>query len=275
MKYLEQRNTAPKKGDPFWTSTANGGKSPCYVINKSSGDTLPNCVGYAWGRCYEAWGVYPPWLPVNAENIINNLGGLKTGTEPKLGAIMLWRKGRAGDSSDGMGHVEFVERIYANGDVLTSASNYGGSRFYLSRRTKASGYSLGYAYVFQGFAYAPTLFTDRVGEPVKRDPARDQVKINTDILNARRAPGINSERIGYIEPGIYNVYETASSGEYKWARVDSGQTWIAMGADWSEYYPAVRDPLYSIRFTDLTAEEADYLADIGDVMDYEYEVSAV
>lgn len=269
--YMPQRETAPKPGDPFWTAPSKGGKSPCYVVNKAAGDTLPNCVGYAWGRCYEAWGVYPAWLPVNAENIIANTGGLETGREPRPGAIILWRKGRAGDSSDGMGHVEFVERVYANGDVLTSASNYGGTRFYRSRRTKANGYSLGPAYTFQGFVYAPVTLTETLGTPVKRNPAADQVLIKTGVLNVRTAPSINADRLGYLTPGLYDVHETARAGDYTWANVEDG-LWVALGDSWCEYLKGEPEPLYTIIMKNLTPGDLNYFVDIAEADHIEYEV---
>ncbi len=271
--YMEQRETAPKSGNPFWTSAAKGGKSPCYVISKSTGDTLPNCVGYAWGRCYEAWGIYPPWLPVNAENIMSNRGGLETGMTPKLGSVMLWRKGRTGDSADGMGHIEFVETIYQNGDVLTSASNYGGARFYRSRRTKSGGYSLGAAYVFQGFVYAPMELAESLGTPVKRDPVRDQVLIKTNILNVRTAPSINADRLGYLTPGLYNVLDTGRAGDWTWAMVEDG-LWVALGDKWCEYYAGYTEPLFTLTMRNLNIGDLNYFVDIAEEDKIEYEVEA-
>ena len=152
---FKKRTTAPSSTDKYWIHTSNGGLNECIEIN-NSGSCLPNCVGYAWGRFYEITGKRPALSRANAENWYGYTSdGYKRSQTPVEGAVICWRKGQAGVSSDGAGHVAIVEEVKSNGDVVTSNSAYGGTRFYMQTVTKASGYSIGSAYTFQGFILPP------------------------------------------------------------------------------------------------------------------------
>lgn len=152
---FKKRTTAPSSSDKHWIHTSNGGLNECIEIN-NSGSCLPNCVGYAWGRFYEITGKRPALSRANAENWYGYTSdGYKRSQTPVEGAVICWRKGQAGVSSDGAGHVAIVEEVKSNGDVVTSNSAYGGTRFYMQTVTKASGYSIGSAYTFQGFILPP------------------------------------------------------------------------------------------------------------------------
>lgn len=152
---FKKRTTAPSSTDKHWIHTSNGGLNECIEIN-NSGSCLPNCVGYAWGRFYEITGKRPALSRANAENWYGYTSdGYKRSQTPVEGAVICWRKGQAGVSSDGAGHVAIVEEVKSNGDVVTSNSAYGGTRFYMQTVTKASGYSIGSAYTFQGFILPP------------------------------------------------------------------------------------------------------------------------
>lgn len=145
------RMTAPSKKNKNWIHTSKGGKNSCILIKGNS--VLPNCVGYAWGRWLELLGKTPKLSRNNAEDWYGRSDGYKRGKTPKLGAVACWRKGKAGVSSDGCGHVAIVENIAADGTVTFSQSGYGYKRFYL---TKMKGsFDLGGTYVFQGFIYLP------------------------------------------------------------------------------------------------------------------------
>ena len=90
----------------------------------------------------------------NAENwYAHTSDGYARGSTPKLGAVICWHSTRSG------GHVAIVEKIYANGKILTSNSAFSGSRFYTQKLTPPN-YRIGSAYTFQGFIYNPTEFTD-------------------------------------------------------------------------------------------------------------------
>ncbi len=155
-KAVTPRTTAPAANDKYWIKTTKGGLNECIEINTTTGSVLSNCVGYAWGRAYEILGSRPSLSRGNAEDWHGNTGdGYARGSVPKVGAIVCWRKGKAGNQADGAGHVAVIEKVYDNGDVLTSNSNYKGTRFYTMRVTKSSGYTPWSGYTLQGFIYLP------------------------------------------------------------------------------------------------------------------------
>lgn len=156
-KFVERLN-APSTTDKNWIKTTHGGYNYCIEIK--NGSCLPNCAGYAWGRWRELLGEYHKLSRGNAENWYGNTkDGYKRGSTPKLGAVICWRKGKAGNSSDGAGHVAIVERINSDGSILTSNSAYKGTRFY-TKTYKAPNYNMGSAYTFQGFIYLPIEFEE-------------------------------------------------------------------------------------------------------------------
>ena len=122
------------------------------------------CVGYAWGRFYEFTGQRPKLSKSNAENWYGyTADGYQRSQVPVVGAVICWRKGQAGNSADGAGHVAIVEEVKSNGDVVTSNSAYSGTRFYMQTITKASGYSMGSGYTFQGFILPPGSIVSNAG----------------------------------------------------------------------------------------------------------------
>lgn len=154
MKY-KPRLSAPSTTDKNWIKNTKGGYNYCVLIKGNS--CLPNCVGYAWGRWRELLGKKPNLSTGNAENWYGyKKDGYKRGKTPKLGAVICWRKGKAGNKNDGAGHVAIVEKINSDGSIVTSNSAYGGSRFYT--KTFKKPYSLGSKYTFQGFIYIPLDF---------------------------------------------------------------------------------------------------------------------
>jgi len=156
MEY-KKRVTAPSANNKYYRHVNYGGLNSC--IHIKNGSCLPNCVGYAWGRQYETTGEKPKLSRGNAENWYDYNDGYKRGKTPKVGAVICWRKGKAGDASDGAGHVAFVEEVYSDGSILTSNSAYGGSRFY-TKKLKAPNYKMGSKYTFQGFIYNPIEFEE-------------------------------------------------------------------------------------------------------------------
>ena len=147
------RLTAPSFSDKHWIKSTKGGLNDCIEI--SGGSVLPNCVGYAWGRFYEIIGDKPRLSKNNAEMWYGNTAdGYKRSQTPALGAVICWSKGAVGNERDGAGHVAIVEQILPNGDIVTSNSAYGGSRFYTQTYKKSAGYNFG-AYKFQGFILPP------------------------------------------------------------------------------------------------------------------------
>lgn len=165
---FKKRTAAPSASDKHWIHTSRGGLNECIEINHS-GSCLPNCVGYAWGRFYEITGKRPALSRANAENWYGyTADGYQRSQTPALGAVVCWRKGKAGVAADGAGHVAIVEEVKSNGDIVTSNSAYGGTRFYMKTVTKASGYAIGSAYTFQGFILPPTSFSSGSNSTVNK-----------------------------------------------------------------------------------------------------------
>jgi surface antigen len=244
MPKFVARTTAPSTTDKHWIHTSKGGLNECILISGNS--VLPNCVGYAWGRAYELLGKRPKLSKNNAENWWGYNDGYTRSQTPKLGSIVCWRKGQAGNGNDGAGHVAVVEAIYSDGTILCSNSAYGGSRFYTKRinpKTWPGG-----SYIFQGYIHPDynfeTVPTGKVGKPVMRDKSKNQVEVLIDDLRARKRPEINDAVIlGYANKGIYNVLEQrdmtheASNG-YLWYRIDADMWVAAKEGEWTKFYPA-------------------------------------
>ncbi len=173
------RLSAPSTIDKNWIHTSYGGKNSCIRIAGNS--VLPNCVGYAWGRFMEVLGDTPKLSRGNAEDWYRHTSdGYKRGKTPKLGAVICWRKGKAGNGSDGAGHVAIVEKINSDGSIVISQSGYKSSRFWIS--TIKKGYALA-GYVFQGFIYNPAVSESKGGNTVnvslnvlKKGSTGEQVK---------------------------------------------------------------------------------------------------
>ena len=148
------RTTAPSETNPYYLKRGRGGYNRCILIQGNS--CLPNCVGFAWGRTVEIGGVTDnEKLPTcNAEDWFETAKnrGFKTGSKPQLGAVIVWKSGNLHNGADGCGHVGIVEKIYSDGSILVSQSNYGGTRFFLTTIKKP--YNI-YGQTFLGFIYNP------------------------------------------------------------------------------------------------------------------------
>lgn len=167
MSKYNARLTEPSTSDKSWIKSTKGGYNYCIEIK--NGSCLPNCVGYAWGRWRELLGKYHNLSRGNAENWYGNTGdGYKRGSTPKLGAVICWRKGKAGNSNDGAGHVAIVEKINSDGSILISESGYNSYRFKTRTLNKSNNYFyVSSSYVFQGFIYLPIEFEEEVAKPTK------------------------------------------------------------------------------------------------------------
>lgn len=175
---FKPRMTKPESGNKYYNTIANGGYSGAIVGQPTDKgcNVLANCVGYAAGRFNEIIGqgrfVYFQYPP-NAEDFYDTAisQGLKVGKEPKLGAIIVWAKGKTWTSSDGAGHVAVVEEINADGSIITSESGWGcASPFWTSHRYKGNGnWGAGTEYRFLGFVYLPETTQPEPEKPVQKD----------------------------------------------------------------------------------------------------------
>lgn len=228
---FKARMTAPAASNKYWVHTSKGGLNECIIINSATGSCLPNCVGYAWGRFYEITGKRPSLSKANAENWFGyTTDGYARSQTPSVGAVICWRKGKAGVSADGAGHVAIVEEVKSNGDIVTSNSDYGGTRFYTKTITKASGYSIGSAYTFQGFILPPGVNTPEGTTPASSNIDPYRVKVTASALNYRKGPGTNYAIAGVIrDKGVYTIVEeSGGTGANKWGKLKSGVGWISL-----------------------------------------------
>ena len=164
---MTARTTLPAKTNKYYLKKGYGGYNPCILGNKKhrycKGSVLVNCVGWATGRFNEIIGAKKcKYLGnTNAENFmaLAKKQGLKVGSVPKVGACMVWAKGKVGVSSDGAGHVAIVEEVYNDESVLTSESGWGYTTKYFQNVKRSKGknnrWGLDSKYTFLGFVYNP------------------------------------------------------------------------------------------------------------------------
>lgn len=164
------RLTRPEPGNKYYITRANGGYSTAIQGKPTDKDcdVLSNCVGYAFGRFHEIANCPAMNLfdPVNAENIFANAKehGLQTGTEPRLGALIVWQKGATLKPDDGAGHVAVVEKIDKDGSIVTSESGWNCAKpFWTTPRRPPYAYMDGYTLL--GFVYQPEMPKNPYPEP--------------------------------------------------------------------------------------------------------------
>lgn len=172
---------APDPTDPSyinWKTQSDG-----EIYNKCSeienGSVLPNCVGYAWGRFMEILGDTPTLSTNSPRYWWDHDDGYERGQEPKPGAVIVWK--RVVNNVEEDGHVAIVEKVNADGTIITSESAFkswetvydnkdpGKGHFFVTTRIydadaknwrKASNGSainswIDNGYIFQGFIYNP------------------------------------------------------------------------------------------------------------------------
>lgn len=156
----------PSANDPYisyYNNSNHGGQSTC--INGSPTDSvcnvLSNCVGWVCGRFNHIYSLLSGDKTMKYKAFHCNAGdmyekaasfGLKTGSTPQAGAIMVWGK------QGGAGHVAIVEKVVSNDEVLTSESGYNSFAFKNKTRKKGNGnWGSNSPYYFKGFVYNPAV----------------------------------------------------------------------------------------------------------------------
>lgn len=156
----------PSAGDPYisyYNNSSHGGQSIC--INGSPMDpvcnVLSNCVGWVCGRFNHIYSVLSGDKTMKYKAFHSNAGdmyekaasfGLKTGSTPQAGAIMVWGK------QGGAGHVAIVEKVISSDEVMTSESGYNSYAFRNKNRKKGNGnWGSNSPYYFKGFVYNPAV----------------------------------------------------------------------------------------------------------------------
>lgn len=180
------RLTRPEAGNKYYITKSAGGYSDAVKGSPtdSACNVLHNCVGYAYGRFNEivGEGACKYLHPVNAENFIQYKRALEVGTEPRLGACMVWQKGATLTGSDGAGHVAIVEKIASATEVVTSESGWNAAKpFWTQTRKKGAdgNWGQGSAYKFLGFIYNPAACCrGTAGSATSQTAAAASVKVD-------------------------------------------------------------------------------------------------
>lgn len=140
--------------------------------------------------------------PRNAENWVEiaTKQGLKTGTDPKVGAVMCWQKGNTLSSSDGAGHVCVVEKVVDKDTVVTSESGYNSTAaFYSKTRKRGTGnWGQNSPYKFRCFIYPEYCYEI---EKQNKKPAEEK-----HLYRIRKSWKDAASQIG-----AYNVLENAKN----------------------------------------------------------------
>lgn len=235
---FKARLSAPSKTDKLWIHTSRGGLNSC--IRVSGNSVLPNCVGYAWGRFMEILGKTPKLSRSNAENWYSYNDGYARGKTPKLGAVIVWAKGKVGKSSDGAGHVAIVEQIYSDGSFLVSQSGYKSTRFWTSRIPK-SGYLKGYT--FLGFIYNPAVSSStattaaastsyKVG---KTYTLKANLKVRTGAgtnYRQKKRSELTASGKKHAQSGTYAVLKKGTAVTVQAVKKNGKQVWVRIPSGW-------------------------------------------
>lgn len=176
----------------------------------------------------------------------------ETGTEPKLGAIMVY----GSSYGSGYGHVRVVEAI--NGNTITYSGANESKLMAFKNLVKPTISKTG----FLGYIYNPYVDTFNV-ETVERDETKNQVEVLADTLKCRN--GANGTYLGYFaEKGLYDIKATEINGDYTWAKL-SDNVWIALNDNegWTKtYYASNENSDYEDMYNDLKSKydtlETDY-----------------
>lgn len=229
----------PRLNAPSTTNKYYYSLNPFY----QSGYGLPNCTCFAFGRFYEILGKKPTLSLSNAENWWSHKDGYERGQTPRLGAVGCWRKGKAGASADGAGHVMVVEQIIGN-KVVFSSSAWKGTRFYTKTLTIGS-----YNYnglVFQGFIYNPAVpKTETVSTPSfavgKTYTLQANMKVRTGAgtnyrwkkkseLTADGQKNAQSQTYAVLKKGTkVTCQKVIKSGSNIWIKIPSGYVCAKQG----------------------------------------------
>lgn len=225
----------PSDNDKNFIVKEDGGWNNCIRGNPRDPhlSVYSNCVGHAGGRYNMLWnlqmgkeGMHQLLLNCNAENFPERAKqlGLTLSDKPSLGAICVWRKGQAGNNSDGAGHVAIVEQMFSNNEIVCSESDYGGKPFSLrTRRNDNGNWGQNPPYYFRCFIPLPKEWN--VINPVNRDETVDQIYVPafSSYLRIRTSPDTSttSNIIGACdEESYYNVDEIINVDGQSW-----GNTW--------------------------------------------------
>ena len=204
MSKYSPRVTAPSKTNKHYYSNEN----PFFAQTG-----MPNCTTYAWGRFWEVSGKAPTFLGQPEKWYANaQAKGYKVGQTPKLGAIIVWKKGNVENPKDGTGHVAVVEKIYDNGDFDSSNSQYKGKEFFMQKITKASGYQYAGGFDFLGFIYCGIEFNTASSTSAPKETVVIKAGTKFELKNTPVYTSENGASVG-VRSGNYFAWENATTSD--------------------------------------------------------------
>lgn len=230
----------PRLSAPSYSSAYYYKNNPFY----QSGYGMPNCTCYAFGRSYEILGKKPTLSLRNAENWWGNTAdGYERGQTPRLGAVICWRGGKVGYSSDGAGHVGVVEQIIGN-QIVVSMSAWKGTRWF-TKTFNIGSYNYS-GLTFQGFIYNPAVPKEEavvtpnyaVGQTLT---LQANMKVRTGAgtsyrwkkrneLTADGQKHAQSQTHAVLKTGTrVSVLQVTKSGSDVWVRIPSGWVCAKLG----------------------------------------------
>ena len=213
------RLSAPDTGNMYYKHTSYGGLNECILGSNQSGykgSTLPNCVGYAWGRTYEITGKKPTLSKNNADTFWGRTSdGYQRGQTAQLGAIVCWSGGSAG-------HVAVVEAI-SGSQITISESSWSGTYF----RTRTGTIQeltnwLGSSYRFQGYIYT-------LGSNNPPPPTQYSYTIQSSSgANVRNSASTSGTIVGAVAKGsVIRYTQTKSANGYTWMLIENTSTFTS------------------------------------------------
>lgn len=235
---FKKRTKAPAKSEKWFYKS-----NPFYL----AGYGLPNCTAYAWGRFAELLGKAPSLSRSNAENWYGHKDGYKRGKKPKLGAVIVWAKGKVGVGSDGAGHVAVVEEIYSDGSFLVSESGWKASRIMWTKKIPANCYRAGYR--FLGFIYNPAVtdggkvtkptyevgktYTVKTALKVRKGAGASYAQVKRSELTADAKKHSYDSTYAVLKEGtLVTAQKVETAGSDVWLKIPSGWVCAKMGTNY-------------------------------------------
>ncbi len=222
--------------DYGWTSRVAGGCNQP-IVAVEAGTVVAAVDGY--GNTYPRSRIYGNYVTVSHGGGVYSLyGHLLKGLAVKKGQTV--RKGQVlgymGNSGYSNGqHLHFEYRVGGNSKAYAKDP-----LVYLRLEDPAP-------VVSDASLYRDRILSRRttVGTPTERHTSVDQLHVVANNLNARTAPSINADRLGYMTEGYYDVLSEARAGSYTWYEVEP-DVWCALVKGAGEFMSKREPKLYTI-----------------------------
>lgn len=179
------------------------------------------------------------------------------------------------------GHVAFIEKNNEDGTCLTSDYNRVAPETFACDNWKI-GTTMTSTGNLKGYLHWPS--DEKVVNPVKRDPSKNQIKTTDTSLRIRTAPNLNGSIVGHIkflqgeDHGYQNVLSTSDADGYTWYKIDKDRycaniTTEYLPADGSDILAEIEKYLEAMqdRVRDLSSENdelKDKLDNIAELAKY-------